>query len=112
MNDRLKVLRKSLKLNQTEFARRLGLTQTALSMIELGKVSLTEKNIRLICSEFGVNDVWLREGQGEMFGENSPYLEELLEIFARLSPGTQEFLLDMARRLLEKQRAEEGKDGA
>jgi transcriptional regulator with XRE-family HTH domain len=107
MNERLRTLRKALKLNQTEFARRMGLTQTALSMIEVGKTPLTEKNIRLICSEFGVNEAWLREGQGEMFGENSPYLEELLEIFAKLSPGTQEFLLDMARRLLKKQQEEE-----
>jgi transcriptional regulator with XRE-family HTH domain len=107
MNDRLRTLRKSLKLKQKAFAERISMSQSALSMIESGQLPLTDKNIQLICSEFNVNEAWLRGGSGEMFREDSPYMKELLEIFAKLSPGTQEFLVDMARKLLEKQKAEE-----
>ena len=103
MLDRLKAVRKKLGLNQGEFARQIGLRQTSLSMIEVGSTALTEKNIKLICVTFNVNEHWFRTGQGEMFGASSPYLKELTGIFDRLTADTQEFLLDMARNLLKKQ---------
>jgi transcriptional regulator with XRE-family HTH domain len=92
-----------LGLKQGEFAIRLGLTQNAMSMIELGKTTLTEKNIKLICATFGVEETWLRTGKGEMFGTVSPHEKELLTIFNRLEPDTQEIILDLARNLLKKQ---------
>jgi transcriptional regulator with XRE-family HTH domain len=108
MIERLRAVRKKLGLNQWDFARQIGLTQTTLSMIELGKIALIEKNIKLICVTFNVNEHWLRTGQGEMFGASSPYLKELTGIFDRLTADTQEFLLDMARNLLKKQEKSQG----
>jgi transcriptional regulator with XRE-family HTH domain len=104
--DRIRLLRKTLGLNQGEFARRIGLTQTSLSMIELEKSVLTEKNIKLICATFAVNEDWLRTGNGEMFGAASPHEKELLEVFGKLTEDTQEFILDMARNLLKRQEKE------
>jgi transcriptional regulator with XRE-family HTH domain len=101
--DRIRLVRKTLGLNQGEFARRIGLTQTALSMIELGKTKLMEKNIKLICAAFAVDEGWLRAGTGEMFGADSPYEKELLAVFGKLTADTQEFILEMARNLLKKQ---------
>ena len=101
--DRIRLVRKTLGQKQGEFARLIGLTQTALSMIELGKTALTEKNIKLICTTFAVNEVWLRDGTGEMFGPVSPYEKELLAVFGRLSRDTQEFILEMAQNLLKRQ---------
>ena len=105
--ERIRFIRKALELRQEEFARRIGLTQTALSMIELGKINLTEKNIKLICATFAVNEDWLRTGNGEMFGPVSPYEKELLEVFGKLTPETQEFILEMAQILLKKQEKRE-----
>jgi transcriptional regulator with XRE-family HTH domain len=102
MRERLKLIRKKLGLNQTEFARLIGLRQTALSMIEVGTTTLTNKNIKLICATFNVNEQWFRTGKGAMF-ESSPYVKELLSIFERLLPDTQDFLMEMARNLLKKQ---------
>jgi transcriptional regulator with XRE-family HTH domain len=101
--NRIRLIRKTLGLNQGEFARQIGLTQTALSMIELDKVALTDKNIKLICATFAVDEDWLRTGKGEMFGAQSPYEKELLETFGKLTPDTQEFILDMAKNLLKRQ---------
>jgi transcriptional regulator with XRE-family HTH domain len=101
--DRIRLIRRTLGLKQGEFALRIGLTQTALSMIELGKTSLTDKNIKLICATFAVDEDWLRTGKGEMFGAQSPYEKELLETFGKLTPDTQEFILDMAKNLLKRQ---------
>ena len=101
--DRIRLVRKTLGLKQGEFALRIGLTQTALSMIELEKVALTEKNIKLICATFAVDEEWLRTGKGEMFGSISPYEKELLTVFGKLTSDTQEFILEMAQNLLKRQ---------
>jgi transcriptional regulator with XRE-family HTH domain len=101
--DRIRQIRKTLGLKQGEFAQRIGLTQTALSMIELERVALTEKNIKLICATFAVDENWLRTGKGEMFGPASPYEKELISVFGKLTADTQEFILEMAQNLLKRQ---------
>lgn len=72
MNERLKELRKSLRLSQSEFGTKLGVGNTAISKIENGERGLTDTLIKLICTEFEVSESWLRTGEGEMF----PNLEE------------------------------------
>ena len=101
--DRIRYIRKTLGLKQGDFARQIGLTQTSLSMIELNKAVLTDKNIKLICVTFAVDEIWLRSGKGEMFGPSSPYEKELLDVFGKLTADTQEFILEMARNLLKRQ---------
>lgn len=103
MKDRIQALRKALKLNQVEFAKHLGMKRTALSMIEIGNNSLTDKNIKLICITFNVNEEWLRTGKGDMFTA-SPYETEFLDIFENLMPETQQALVNLAKSLLEIQK--------
>jgi transcriptional regulator with XRE-family HTH domain len=103
MRERIQKIRKSLGLNQKEFAERLGMKRTTLSMIEVGDNTLTEKNIRLICMTFNVSEEWLRTGKGEMFTA-SPYEQEFFEIYRDLLPETQQSLLQFARQLLATQR--------
>jgi transcriptional regulator with XRE-family HTH domain len=98
--DRVIEIRKELKLTQTEFAKRLGIRQTALSMIELRHNDLTTQNVKLICLSFNVNEKWLRTGEGEMF-KASPYEAEFFEIYKGLTEDIQHALLGFARELLE-----------
>lgn len=99
---RLKQLRKALKINQTNFAKQLGITQTAYSMIENGNNPLSDRYIKVICSAFNVNEHWLRTGEGDMFF-SSPYEKEFTEVFSNLAPATQQYLLLMAKELLNTQ---------
>lgn len=103
MLNRLKEIRKSVDMNQTEFAKQLGITQTAYSMIESGRRPLSDKYIKHICTEFGISELWFRTGDGEMF-INSPYEKEFMEIFDNLTPDTQEYLFKMAKELLKTQK--------
>jgi transcriptional regulator with XRE-family HTH domain len=97
---RLLALRKKLALNQSEFAEKLGLTQTAVSGWELDKTPLTEANYKLICFTFGVSNNWLRNGAGDMFDINKvPDIQELLEIAKQLTPASRKMILDLARSL-------------
>jgi len=102
MITRLKQLRKILKINQTNFAKQLGITQTAYSMIENGNNPLSDRYIKVICSAFNVNENWLRTGNGDMFF-SSPYEKEFTEVFSNLAPVTQQYLLLMAKELLNTQ---------
>ncbi|WP_268807854.1 helix-turn-helix domain-containing protein [Metasolibacillus fluoroglycofenilyticus] len=73
INNRIKLLRKVLKLSQEDFGRKLGITKTAISKIETGRNNLTDSTIKLLCTNFNVNEVWLRTGKGEMFIETATF---------------------------------------
>lgn len=78
MNERLKLLRKTLKLNQVDFGSRLSLTGSAISRYESSVNAMADNIILLICREFNVNEDWLRNGNGEMFSLQSTDLVEQL----------------------------------
>lgn len=67
MKDRIKILRKSEGLSQTEFGERLGLVAATISGYEKGNREVSNAVIRAICREFRVNETWLRTGEGEMY---------------------------------------------
>lgn len=100
MNDRIKELRKALGLSQDEFGRRLGVTRGAVTNIELNKVEPKPLFVDLICREFNVNELWLREGIGEMFQERTRS-EELAAFFGDVQAegGFKEAFLTVLARL-------------
>lgn len=67
MNERIKELRDALGITLEEFGSRLGVTRTAISRLERGNRGVTDQMAISICREFGVNEQWLRTGDGEMF---------------------------------------------
>ena len=69
--ERVKEVRKANNLTMEKFGVRLGVTKTAISLIESGKNNLTDANIKLICTEFGISEKWLRTGDGEMTIEST-----------------------------------------
>ena len=71
MRDRIKILRKALGLNQTEFGNRLGMSRWAIVNIELDRAPIKPLLIDLICSTFGANKEWLVSGTGPMLAERS-----------------------------------------
>ena len=99
IHDRLKIVRKALRLNQKSFAEQIGLNQNSLSMIEKNHTPVTEKNIKLVCATFNVNEQWLRTGHGEMFCA-SPYEKKLRDVCMNLTLENQESLLLIAQELL------------
>lgn len=66
MNNRIRDVRKSIPLNQDDFAKKLGLTKNYISLVETGQRNLSEQSIKVLCAEFNINEEWLRSGEGEM----------------------------------------------
>ena len=67
MKERIRELRKHLNMTMDEFGARIGLSKAAISLIESGRNGARDQTIFAICREFGVNEQWLRTGEGEMF---------------------------------------------
>lgn len=67
MNERVKELRKYLKLSQEQFGSKIGVGKSAISYIESGRSNLTEQTALSICREYNVDYLWLTTGEGEMF---------------------------------------------
>lgn len=123
MNERIKKLRKTLKLTQQEFADKLNIKRGSLANYEIGRNEPIDAIISLICKEFNVNETWLRTGAGEMFrqlpeedevaayvsdlleddGENPLYImiKEIMHTYNEVSPKSQEVLRDFSRKLLD-----------
>lgn len=90
MKERIRQLRKTLKLNQSDFGKKVGVKGNTIGNYELGLRSPSEAVIFSICREFNVNEKWLRNGNGEMFKKPSNeigyYVEDLLEYNGQGNP--------------------------
>lgn len=69
MNERIKMIRKNLKLTQAEFGQEIGTTRDAIANYENGRVAPDRTTRMLICSKFNVNDAWLETGEGVPYNE-------------------------------------------
>jgi transcriptional regulator with XRE-family HTH domain len=105
INSRITALRNHLGINQSQFARKIGVTSQFVSTVEAGKSKITESNIRLICLTFGVSETWLRTGEGEMFVSGDPDTDTFIAIYRALSPPFRKMFLEYGRFLIEQQAA-------
>lgn len=92
MQSRIKSLRKKLNLTQEEFGKRLGMKKNSISQIENGVNSLTEQLLVSICREFGINENWLRTGDGEMFVD-VPVEDEYFKAATQISKSGDKFAM-------------------
>jgi transcriptional regulator with XRE-family HTH domain len=67
MNNRISLIRKQKGYKQDAFAEKLGLTKNFISLVETGKREPSDRTVKDICREFGVNETWLKTGEGEMY---------------------------------------------
>lgn len=124
MKDRIKALRKALSLNQTDFGSKIGVKQSAVAAYESGSRTPLDSVIVSICREFGVNERWLRTGEGEMLmhlsreeeimrfaatvvrDPSSEFQRRFVSVLARLTPEQWQLMEEMARKLLHEQAAD------
>ncbi len=100
MQNRIKELRKSLGLNQTEFAKKLGIAPNTISSYEAGTIAPSSAIIKSICREYGVNETWLRTGAGEMRRSRSREAELGELIRSRLIDSPESFQSALVTTLL------------
>ncbi len=69
IGQRIKYLRKELKLTQEEFGEQIGIKGNTVTGYERGTRKPSDSIINYICLVFNVNQTWLRTGEGETFLE-------------------------------------------
>jgi len=109
MAQRLAEIRKSKELTQAEFSQILKIDRSTISGLENGVTILTERNIKLVCLAFNVNEKWFRTGEGEMYIDTpaptpekskDPNEEKLLDLFKKLLPDLQKYVLEQVEKLV------------
>lgn len=118
MKERIKELRRILKLNQADFGSRVGVKGNTIGNYELGLRNPSEAVIFSICREFNINETWLRTGEGEMFNdisrenqlmmwlgrvagsEDNDFKKKLLYILMNLTETQWETFEDFAKKLV------------
>ena len=120
MNERIKKILEELGLKKVEFAERLHISRPYASELCSGAKAPSDRTISDICREFGVREEWLREGEGEMFvqdtqseqvaafladltkDDSDTFKKRFIEMLAGLSPADWELLERMAEKLTQK----------
>lgn len=97
MGKRVAEIRRTLGISQEAFGARLGMGRSAISKIEKGYNELTEKNIKLICKQFGISERWLLTGKGEMRAEETSFIEAVMDSLGDLDPVDQEIIMAYLR---------------
>lgn len=105
MHERIKEIRESLGLNQLEFAKLIGMGQSTLGMMEVGKRNILDRHIKTICSICNVNEEWLRNGTGEMFIEQDSTIVAELASEYKLDPKGIKFIESFLKLTSEQQSA-------
>jgi len=112
INQRIKILRKRMNLTQKEFAQKICVSTSFQTLTELDQKKVLPRHIKLIVTAFGVNEEWLRTGEGEMFEKDvTPdyKIAETIEVFKQLNPFFQDFILEQMNKLLEYEKTESKK---
>jgi transcriptional regulator with XRE-family HTH domain len=106
INQRIKKVRESLDLSQRTFSKLLSASGGYIAGIEVGLRRANARLIKLIVSEFGVSEDWLRTGKGEMFSKigTDEKSTRLLSLFNDLPSRYQDVifgLIDLLRKTKE-----------
>lgn len=118
MNERIRILRKSLDMTQEEFSSKIGLSRNFIAQIETGAKIPSDRTIKDICREFNINEDWLRYGTepmkvpqtdklstylAQISMGNDDFIKDLIEVYMELDQTSKEALKEIANRMAEKQ---------
>lgn len=82
--ERIRKIRKMLKMTMEQFGEKIGVTKSTISNIENGNRNATEHMLLSICRAYDVNENWLRTGEGSVFVELPPE-DEYIKAATQLS---------------------------
>ena len=116
--ERIKHVRLNAELTQEKFGAKIKIAAASVSLIESGKNNASDQTIDLICKEFGINEHWLRTGEGEMqtkterdqeittflgslLSDDTSFQRRLISVLARMTPDEWAILERKLKEVLE-----------
>jgi len=86
MSDRIALVVKNSGLKKVDFAKKINVSQSHVSRLTSGETAPSDRTIKDICAKFGVDEIWLRTGDGTPTREQTKD-EVLAEVFAKAKIG-------------------------
>ncbi len=78
---RIVAVREHHKMKQTKFGPEIGMSQSNLSKIELGKAQPSKTVAYALMARFGIDPEWVLTGKGEMFLSPQAYLANGIKLW-------------------------------
>jgi ribosome-binding protein aMBF1 (putative translation factor) len=104
INQRVMEARHVLALSQAKFAEQIKISKSYIASIEMGNRRVNDRIIKIISMTFGINEVWLKSGEGSIFDNVEDFkLKQIVAIFKKLDPSFQDYILKQLDMLLELQ---------
>lgn len=113
---RMKKIRDNANINQEAMGNKLLISKSSISKIEKGINNPSDQTIKLVCSEFNVNEEWLRHGIGDpylksthndltakavaLLGRHDPMFEAIVEAYCDLDDYDREVILKSLQNLV------------
>lgn len=101
VNERVRELRTTLQMSQSEFAKAIFISNGYIAELEGEGRKVNDRIIRLISLTFGVSETWLKYGTGNMyFTTPTEKLQRLTSLFNDLPPKFQDYVMGQVERLV------------
>ena len=98
---RIRHLRQTLNMSQVEFARAIYISNGYIAELECEHRRVNARIMHLISLTFGVNEKWLKTGEGDIFfstpGEK---LQRMVGLFNELPSKFQDYVMQQIEQLL------------
>jgi transcriptional regulator with XRE-family HTH domain len=116
VNTRIKEARLALNLTQVELAKTIFVSTGYIPELENGHRVANDRIVHLIALTLGVNEHWLKTGEGAMFNKSpEEKIERIINLFNELNPPFQDYVLKQIDQLIALQKQVDGnntvKDG-
>ena len=101
VNERIRHLRTTLQMSQSEFAKAIFISNGYIAELESANRKVNDRIIHLMSLTFGVNEMWLKQGTGNMFfATPTEKLQRLTSLFNELPPVFQDYVMVQIEQLL------------
>jgi len=101
ISKRIRHLRLTLNMSQVEFAKAIYISNGYIAELECEHRKVNDRIVHLISLTFGVNEKWLKNGEGEMFFRTSgEKLQRMVSLFNELQPKFQDYVMMQIEQLL------------
>jgi transcriptional regulator with XRE-family HTH domain len=101
ISGRIRHIRKTLNMSQVEFAKAIYISNGYIAELECEHRRVNDRIIHLISLTFGVNEKWLKTGDGDMFYKTpGEKLQRMVGLFNELPPKFQDYVMQQIEQLL------------
>jgi len=101
ISKRIRHVRQTLNMSQVEFAKAIYISNGYIAELECEHRRVNDRIIHLISLTFGVNEKWLKTGDGDMFFKTpGEKLQRMVSLFNELPPRFQDYAMQQIEQLL------------